>query len=319
MTNCVFICVINNIVVQQKFANDVEIIANEQNQNYPIIRLTNNKDVIIKFLSPELEQLIGLIEFRHIQENETLVAFSEGKFDETKDNSLAYLNLHLSLLKMYFTCLWMIKDNSVDFDLGFLYFRNIRNEIEVSSNIFSASNFSCQGNSKLVSFSVAELKQASEFLKESIVIESDKLKSANSYKYGRITISNYFIQHARSCSDLGLKMTSYCSSLETLFSNDNTELSHKLAERVAHFLSVDKIKRINLFKLMKKAYEVRSKVVHGGTFKPEKIKEIETLIIEVDKICRQIMIYAFTRPDPDNIFNWSNENHEAYFLDLIMT
>lgn len=175
------------------------------------------------------------------------------------------------------------------------------------------------GNNQIVDFSIEELKLASLFIKENIVIDNSKRKTANTSKHSRITIANYFIQNARSCNDLGLKMTSYCSALETLFSNDSTELSHKLAERVAHFLSTNKAERIVIFKFIKKAYDIRSKIVHGATIKDNHIDGLESLLIEMDNTCRKIINYAFSKSDKENVFGWSNEKHEEYFLDLIMT
>ncbi len=318
MTKSVYISAINHISVLQDLGEGIELIAKSSSRIYPVVKLTNNRSVIEKLLSPELEKLIGLIEYRYLSTPGILVAYSESGFDESVANSLQHLDLHLILLKMYFYCLWVVKDNSIDFDLSFLCFRNKYNDFEVSSNVFSSSSFTSLGERAMVEFSVGELKEACALLKNNITIEENKSKTGNASQYSRVAIACYFIQHARSSADLGLKMTSYCSALETLFSNDSTELSHKLAERVAHFLSKDKGERIALFRMIKKAYEVRSKVVHGSTFKDGKIKEIESLIVEVDSVCRKISLFTLNTPEVNNPFEWTNERHEEYFLDIIM-
>jgi len=319
MTKSVFICVLNHISTNSDLELGVVINPNQDNPNYPSIKITNNKVKITSLLNSQLEKLIGLIEFRNISETDSIIAYSESEFDESHVTSIQHLDLHLYLLKMYFFCLWTVKDNSTDFDLGFLYFQNEKNEFEASSNFISSANFTCSGLRKQIIFTIEELAEASIFLQKNIIIETKKAKVASSNKYNRITIANYFIQHARSCNDLGLKMTSYCSALETLFSNDSTELSHKLSERIAHFLSQDKKDRIELFKIIKKCYDFRSKVIHGDTLKSGKVDELDQLIVEVDKVCRDIMKFSFEKPFEENVFVWSKEKHEEYFLELIMS
>lgn len=319
MTKSIFLCVLNHISTNNDLESGVEINPNQDNPNFPVIKITNNKDVIARFLNPQLEKWIGLLEFRNIQETETLIAYAESEFDESKVTSIQHLDLHLYLLKMYFFCLWTVKDNSADFDLGFLYFENKREEFQASSNVVSTGNYTCSGLREQVVFTAKELVEASTFLKMNVIIRTQKAKVANSNQYNRITIANYFLQHARSCNDLGLKMTSYCSALETLFSNDSTELSHKLSERIAHFLQQDKMDRIELFRNIKKCYEFRSKVIHGDTLKSGKVEELDSLIVKVDNVCRDIMKFSFEKPIEENVFNWTKEKHEEYFLELIMT
>lgn len=319
MTDSVYISVINHILIQEDLGEGVYIIPNHKNHNFPSIKLTNNQDVIKSLVTPNLKPLIGQLEYENFFKPNTLIVYSKSQFDETKTNSIDYLDLNFYLIRIFFLCLWLVKDNSIDFDLGFLYYSDAKSGFTTSSNIFSSSNFTCHGNRELITFSTEEIKNATNTLQENIIIEKQSHKIGNLNGFGRVGIAIYFIQHARSCSDLGLKMTSYCSSLETLFSNDNTELSHKLAERVAHFLSQKKEKRIDIFKQMKKAYDFRSKVIHGTIFKSEQEKEIECLIIEIDSICREIIKYAIEKNDMENVFIWPNEKHEKYFLELIMS
>lgn len=72
---------------------------------------------------------------------------------------------------------------------------------------------------------------------------------------------------ARSESVLPLKIMNYCSVLECLFTSDNTEVTHKVAERFARFIGKDFEDRKRLFKLVKDTYKIRSKAVHGQVVK----------------------------------------------------
>jgi hypothetical protein len=73
------------------------------------------------------------------------------------------------------------------------------------------------------------------------------------------------------------------------------EQRYRLALRAGSFVDSDRWSRHDVFKLMRMAYDVRSKVVHGGT--PEKIKlpngakaSLTELITEVERVLRLAMI-----------------------------
>lgn len=318
MIESTFISAINGIVIKEDLGSGIEIIPHEKNEGFPTILITNNREVIRQQLVGDVDKLIGLIEFQHLYYGTSLVAYSKGEFDENKINSIQHLDIHLTILKTFFFGLWMVKDNSVDFDLGFLIFKNLDNEQEASSNLVTSSCFNSHGRVSVTEFTKEELGYASTFLNENVEVVINKESTANAKKYSRVTIANYFIQHARSINDIGLKFTSYCSALETLFSNDSTELSHKLSERVSRFLRDTKEERVKTYKTIKQCYNIRSKVVHGGSFKEGQIKEMEEVVIDLDNICREIMVYSLLTEIETNIFYKSNEEMEKYFLELIM-
>ena len=71
-----------------------------------------------------------------------------------------------------------------------------------------------------------------------------------------------FLTLARSNSFLPLKISFYIAILETLFTTDNNEVTHKVSERISFYLS-DKLNKLNTFKIVKECYGIRSKFVHG--------------------------------------------------------
>lgn len=60
------------------------------------------------------------------------------------------------------------------------------------------------------------------------------------------------------------KLFDAVAGIEGLLVAEQTEVSHKLAERTAIFIGNNADERINLFDNMKKAYDLRSKVAHGA-------------------------------------------------------
>ncbi|TKK65421.1 hypothetical protein FC093_20130 [Ilyomonas limi] len=319
-TKCTFLCGLHNIEVNEDLGDGFILVPNEKSNNFPSIKITNNKSKLSSLLNRELAVLIGAIEYSHLTEGYPIVAFAENEFESDKVSSIDHLDLHLYLLKAFFFCLWMTKDNAADFDIGFLQFTNSAGMQEVSANNMTTTNFDVSGNRASNQFTIKELNTASKYLKECIHIQhNNRPKLASASSLDRIGIANYFIQSATISYDLGIKAVGYCSALETLFANgDNTELSHKLSERVSKFLEKELEPRKTIYKNVKKIYDIRSKVVHGATYKSNKVEELSESVKQADEICRRIMIYALTTNEVDNIFDKSREDLETYFLDLIL-
>lgn len=321
LTRCIFICGLHNIEVKEDLADGLILIPHKKNSELPTIRITNNKEKIKSLITEQFSNHIGTIEYYHLVNGYPVVAYAESEFEiETISSSIQHLDLHLYLLKMFFFCLWLTKDNAVDFDIGFLQFHNAKKIFEVSSNNMTNTNFDVSGTRTSHEFSIKELTGASEYLKDRIQIEyTNRPKFANASTLDRVSIALYFVQSAIAAHDLGIKAVSYCSALETLFSNgDNTELSHKLSERISKFLEAELESRKSLYKAVKKIYEIRSKVVHGASYKSQKADELANLVMQADEICRRVMTYAIITPEEESIFDKTKEDLEMYFVELIL-
>lgn len=123
----------------------------------------------------------------------------------------------------------------------------------------------------------------------------------------------FFSLAARSQGILPLKITFYINALESLFSTANTELSYRIAERVALLLKDNKEERVILFNKIKKAYNFRSKVVHGDYIKlrnnqEEELIEISTML---DNVIRKLLTEHKDLFDEED-----NQKLETIFLDL---
>lgn len=320
MTKSIFICGIHNIQIEEDLGDGIELTPNSENSEYPTIFITNNKKKIRSLLTADLVSFIGTIEFSYLYDGYPIIAYTINDLDLKTTTSIEHLDKHLYLLKLYFFCLWLTKDNAADFDIGFVQFLNLENSPTVSSNNMSSTNFNVSGTRDLVNFSVEELKLAAQYFTDTLYLGHTNVPPiANTTSTERITIANHFVQIAIASKDLGIKAVGYCSALETLFSNgENTELAHKLSERIAKFLEKDLDKRVEIYKTVKKIYEIRSKVVHGATIRPAKLDELSKIVKEADEICRRIMIYAFTVPNGENIFEKSREHLDQFFSELIL-
>nr|WP_305462904.1 HEPN domain-containing protein [Photobacterium leiognathi] len=84
-------------------------------------------------------------------------------------------------------------------------------------------------------------------------------------------------------------MAHYCSAFESLFSTDNSELTHKLSERVAFFLKDFGFNPVEVFDDLKSFYVIRSKVTHGDSLKTNKEQSLSSLSQRCDNYLRVIL------------------------------
>jgi hypothetical protein len=119
---------------------------------------------------------------------------------------------------------------------------------------------------------------------------------------------------ARLKADPGTKAVDYCTALETLFSTDGVELTHKVSHRVANFLRASVDDRIEVYNTVKKAYALRSKVVHGDVIVKEDVAQVGILCARIDNILREIFLRFAESPDTAALFNSKKEALDSYFL-----
>ncbi len=102
-------------------------------------------------------------------------------------------------------------------------------------------------------------------------------------------------------------------ALEALFGpDDGTELSHKLAERIAFFIADNPEDARTLFKMTKKCYGLRSKIVHGRWHHSPIIHQS---MQETESIVRS----AFRRilEDPEAMATFASRKRDEYLCDLL--
>jgi hypothetical protein len=107
------------------------------------------------------------------------------------------------------------------------------------------------------------------------------------------------------------------SCLEALLSTDSSELSHKLAERVAVFIGKNGAERKAKFSTLKRAYNVRSTVLHGDVLTSQ--KDLHVVSQEVDEVVRDILSILLNTDDLKTVFEGKKEDIDSYFTDLLFT
>lgn len=118
---------------------------------------------------------------------------------------------------------------------------------------------------------------------------------------GRVTNSlTYFFYSWRSpyfdpiCINLAIV-------LENLFSPESTtEVTHQLSFNIAHFYGKNSQERKDLFYLFKKFYGIRSKIIHGGLPKEDKLIETTSTVFHYTAA---ILKYILSNSELTNTFN----------------
>jgi hypothetical protein len=293
-------------------------------------RITNDKTVVMKFLNPDFVKVIGELEAGALLAADALIYFeSETENNLSGSEALSLLVGMLNLTGMFSTALWLVKDNAANFEQGFLEFFPTNGRPFPSSNFLAMTVQMADGSKNRVRFSREELREAREIFRNLIfplsnwtaelmettgkVPAGQQPVLASHANVPRLRRAFYFLESARSFRDMGMKIAMYCSLFETLFSTDASEITHKIAHRIAVFLEQDPNKRCEIYARIKKAYGIRSKVVHGDEIKTDS-KEIQAVSVDVDNIARKIFHKIGSSEELFDQFHASKKELDDYFL-----
>jgi len=291
----------------------------------PGINITNDENVKRNLLTPGLLQGIGKIEYDYLFEAPNVVFYEYDK-DDLRTLGVVkpepFLVAVLIWIEGLFRDAWLIKDHIMECDAAFLYIDRTSQEAYWSSNYLAIRpTFANGAPRKPIKMSGDELKIWAE--KNNYIESYFHKKQSSSIRFmmqkgfSRTGRAMQFITAARHARDLAFKIAHYCSALETLFTTDINELAHKLSERVAFFLGNHGYSKSVVFRDVKRAYAVRSKLSHGDVLKPKQVEELPKISQTIDNYLREIMNILFYDEDLLAIFDSHNQRIEEYFLELI--
>jgi Apea-like HEPN len=95
-------------------------------------------------------------------------------------------------------------------------------------------------------------------------------------------------------------------------------MTHKLAERVAFFLGENGAERTSIFKNIKAAYTVRSKVVHGDKIDKKRANQAPDLSRTCDELLRKSLAKVLTNPGLPEIFLGPPGEREEYLTGMVL-
>lgn len=290
----------------------------------PGVTIVREKEKRLRVLSKEFKDHAGVIEYQHFTNaNHVLFADFKNQVFEPSQSSASVLYIWLLWLDMLVFSSWLVKDNCMLCEMAFCNKYTRKNYSEWSNNSLQTL-FTLSSGARWVE---------TEFSKEELVewsLKNDKLQNhlnengatiIDSFidsKYSRYGRAFSFIKSARRELNPAMKIAHYCSALESLFSTDSSELSHKLSERVAIFLKDFGYDPLNVFDKVKGFYNIRSKVTHGDSLKSSKVESLPGISEEFDSYLRVIMNEILNSDELMKIFNGDKELFEFYFKKKIL-
>lgn len=294
-------------------------------------RITNKKSDYIEILdNPQVKYVIGFNERQSIIDNK-IVVLNDFDYDSSFEDFSAYNNLQKILILSELLCqtFWLIKDNSIQFELAHLIYADPNNS-SIHSNFWNSGYSDSLGERKLVKFTKDELDIVIELYKIVMIIHYNEPQDQNdgnksvilTNQISRLSRSFYFLKSARTSEDLGTKISHYCSLLESLFSVSTTELKHRLSEFVAFFIGESANERKDIYKVVQTSYDIRSAVVHGDGISSRFLKNNAEILknnaVQIDELIRKCLRKIIENEDLYILFTKKDKSEiNLFFQNLI--
>lgn len=300
--------------------------------------LTNDKDYIQRrlIINPRWKEMIGKFEYDNL---DCAFYISDPQLGlETPDLGVDFLAEWQLRLYSFLNALWFIKDNSVQVDRAFIFSLLKHQKVLCSMQSPHLGFFyNCKGLIQIIDYTEEEIGEASSFYnnylnplvyneiikqskkeREKLLGESLVVNIEGISKFARF---EYYLGLARGNRDLSTKLSLYATCLETLFSDETQEVTHKLAERVACFLGDDGNERKIIHQTVKDAYNYRSRLTHGDAIKVKKMESMLKLSEGLDRILRNAFKKIVLDRELRNLFELDTDSgkkrREEYFTNLL--
>lgn len=206
--NCTFLNNIHGIEF-----NTEELLLSEELQ----IKISNEEQFLKDFFTQETVSIVGAGNSVSTMKMKTYIynVFTVSKDTFKEEQLLSYLLKCCTILS---NALWLIKDNSVRFNIGHLkYTDNIT--VTVHSNFVNSIYTNLIGEKNTTKFSREEIIEAIKYFSFFFNLYSKSKKDEDIHaEVDRMTRAFYFIDLARKNYNIGMKISLHCSAFECLFS-----------------------------------------------------------------------------------------------------
>lgn len=311
--------------------------------NYSNNLIFSKESPIVHFIvgKGSLKEHIGTIEFSNLLNRNTILNNSKILVkdinkrilsEETNKLSMNFLALGTILLNS----LWFIKDNNCNLGTIYSLFPEFKDDVIRRDSTIVFSNSTC--DFKKTKFTAKEIKSAIKIFnlilplftidkklldnespeKLSDGYSASEFNDINYNSFNRVSRALQFLESARTDLVLPSKISRYIGVYEVLFSTNPGDISHKISERCALYTSQDLDERLNIFSLIKKAYSVRSKYVHGqdlskGTKDSSQLKDI---CKKIDDLTRKVLNKILV--EDLELFTQDQERMDIWFKELVL-
>ncbi len=285
---------------------------------------TTDKEKVSRLVT-EFDKSIGFVEADFLRKCPAVV-YCRAKYHISDGSSVdathkSFLVIRLLAVQGMLLDFWVLKDHAVFQDRGWLVVKQLtpgKYSPVVYNNNWMSRHSDAKGSFNPTAFTREEILSALRMVPSTnryLQGESGPtMLASSSVRFQRFT---YFINTVRGADDVAMKIAGYISAIESMVTASSSELTHQVAERVAFYLESAGEARLLLYKQMKAAYGLRSRVVHGGGFSDKKHQEIRDTSMFLDGICRRIFHkYVINEKD---ISAKIEQDVDTTFLNLIFT
>lgn len=313
MAKATFVSRLQNIEISGQLYKGVDLLQG--------VHVANDAQKKKGWLDETFRNWVGKLEADYLRDSPAyLYAVSEITFEKSAD--LNTLNSFLGISQLALTGLWLVKDNAINLDTGFLIIDVPSPPYTlVTSDVWAARYTDASGALFETSFDRKELRDAATLLLSWAQAsgQHDSATEPNLFtNVARLQRVLFFVQAARAQDRLPLKIIHYCTCFETLFTTDSMEVSHKIAERVARFLGTNHEERVDVFEQMKDIYDIRSSVVHGELLRTKFRDNIEPYSVACDTFLRLTITKILQDSTLSETFSGNQEQLNEFFKQLVL-
>ena len=290
--------------------------------------ITNDADVIERLLPEGTRKFIGDMFWHELKKGPVVYWEVLGERESqfmSNPNPGEILSQWVTELIAFFQALWIVEDNAADPGLAFCLVKHPVHGLGgtwasvtgPSTSVGMHPNSACSANSLALAeeyFSILIHYTFSEIWKDAEPDTQYKLGSAKGVP--RLYRFFYFLSCARHADDLAIKISFYITCLEILFSTSASEIVHKLSERVAFFLGKTPKARKSYFQIVKSAYSIRSKLVHGDVL--DGTVKIQLVAAEMDELLRQLVVKILKNEQLEKVFAKIPQDLEEHLTNMTL-
>lgn len=314
-----FFTILHNLKIESKLNKGIKI--------YSGTRISNGNEVLHKTIFSNLLRSTAGVhstdEFNNKVYYYKIGEFSDVMMKEEMDEKGSMTTFYfLREAEQFVHSLWMIKDNNVYIRDGFLIVYEDDLEQGFTYKAALTTIYSASSGSELESsFSKEEVIDAISYFTPFTLEEMETENFGGKYltnnhfykssKQNRINRAWYFVVAARAAGAPPMKIVSYCTALECLFTTDKSEVVHKIAERTAALLGTSGENKREIFNFVKKAYGLRSTVIHGALIKGND-HDLISVTTGLDDILRRII-----KLEDHEVFLIEEKELDNYFLNML--
>lgn len=243
------------------------------------------------------------------------------RFDDRLSEADRFIDVFLRRVNEFLMALWLVRDNAVMCTQGYLLLLDPPGRgTGMVAHHLGVYYWHSGLSRERVAFTTEELCGARDFMcgqipRVGIPTESEGADAPTiPLSTPRLARAWYFAESARMSADVAVKVATYVTCLEALLSTEEGELTHRLAERVARILGNDPAEQRELFWLVKVAYDIRSKTLHGAPL-GKRFKKLLPTSTRCDDVVRRLLLKILSSPVLVSLFN--EGDLASYFVDLL--